>query len=345
MRATPPGEDVGGTGRPAGLTGREPVGTPLRDAVVVFALAFSITFALGRLATGVPLVAENLVGLVGLAFLYLPLRALAWRRESPVDYGVTTRGGVVGLKVATLTTLALIVPFTLGYHLFHGVFLGRPPSFAADRLRRFSEPLEGRPVNAEQGARLHLFVEGDRLVALAGRDYPGSPVELELDSAPCRLEAGERCATIVQRGGALRVRAAREAPTLHLGRHEVRAMPPIEARHGFAWWWTFVLIQLGLVALPEEVLYRGYLQPKLDQRFAQRWWVLGAQVGPGLFITAALFAVGHMAIEPGPYRLAVFFPALLFGWLRARTGSILAPVIVHAAANLLIRAVSSFYYP
>jgi membrane protease YdiL (CAAX protease family) len=33
-------------------------------------------------------------------------------------------------------------------------------------------------------------------------------------------------------------------------------------------------------------------------------------------------------------RLAVFFPALLFGWLRARTGGIGASVLFHASCNL-----------
>jgi membrane protease YdiL (CAAX protease family) len=35
-------------------------------------------------------------------------------------------------------------------------------------------------------------------------------------------------------------------------------------------------------------------------------------------------------------RLAVFFPALLFGWLRARTGGIGASVVFHALCNLYV---------
>ena len=38
--------------------------------------------------------------------------------------------------------------------------------------------------------------------------------------------------------------------------------------------------------------------------------------------------------EPLPARLAVFFPALLFGWLRARTGGIGASVCLHAICNV-----------
>jgi membrane protease YdiL (CAAX protease family) len=37
-----------------------------------------------------------------------------------------------------------------------------------------------------------------------------------------------------------------------------------------------------------------------------------------------------------PWRLATFFPGLLFGWLRARTGGVVAPAVAHALSNLLL---------
>ena len=37
-----------------------------------------------------------------------------------------------------------------------------------------------------------------------------------------------------------------------------------------------------------------------------------------------------------PWRLATFFPGLLFGWLRARTGNVVAPAVAHALSNLLL---------
>jgi membrane protease YdiL (CAAX protease family) len=47
-----------------------------------------------------------------------------------------------------------------------------------------------------------------------------------------------------------------------------------------------------------------------------------------------IFAAGHLATVQVPARLAVFFPALLFGWLRARTGGVGASVFFHATCNL-----------
>ncbi|MCA9547492.1 MAG: CPBP family intramembrane metalloprotease, partial [Myxococcales bacterium] len=37
------------------------------------------------------------------------------------------------------------------------------------------------------------------------------------------------------------------------------------------------------------------------------------------------------------------FPSLLFGWLRRRSGGVLAPAIYHAACNLLVDLAVLFY--
>ncbi len=93
--------------------------------------------------------------------------------------------------------------------------------------------------------------------------------------------------------------------------------------------------QVVVVALPEEAFFRGYLQSALDGRWGARWRIFDADLGPGWLVTAALFAVGHLLTVPHPGRLAVFFPALAFGWLRARTRGIGAGIAFHAACNLL----------
>ncbi len=92
---------------------------------------------------------------------------------------------------------------------------------------------------------------------------------------------------------------------------------------GFYWWTqpagaftltlppnatSFVLAQLIVVALPEEAFFRGYLQ--------------------------TLFAAIHFIVDPHPARLAVFFPALLFGWTRGWRGGIGAALALHAMSNL-----------
>jgi uncharacterized protein len=95
-----------------------------------------------------------------------------------------------------------------------------------------------------------------------------------------------------------------------------------------------VIGQVFVIALPEEAFYRGYLQSRLDEVWSPRWTVLGAKVGPGLLAAAAIFAVSHLATVQLATRLAVFFPAVLFGWLRAKTGGIGASVLFHAFCNV-----------
>jgi len=98
---------------------------------------------------------------------------------------------------------------------------------------------------------------------------------------------------------------------------------------------SFVLAQLIVVALPEEAFFRGYLQTALSDLRVKRLRVLGVALEPGAWLLqAVLFAAIHFMVEPHPARLAVFFPALLFGWTRAWRGGIGAALALHAMSNL-----------
>jgi len=96
------------------------------------------------------------------------------------------------------------------------------------------------------------------------------------------------------------------------------------------------LAHLVIVALPEEFFYRGYLMGRLDDLWHKRTRLLGADVGWSLPVQAILFALGHFLIDFNPARLAVFFPALAFGWLKARRKNLVAPVLFHAASNIFM---------
>ena len=100
-----------------------------------------------------------------------------------------------------------------------------------------------------------------------------------------------------------------------------------------------------MIALPEEAFFRGYVQSSFDDVWPPRWRVLGAPLGVSWVLTAALFAVGHVLTDPRPARLAVFFPALLFGWLRARTRDVLPGIFFHAACNLFSQTLAIGFLP
>jgi len=94
--------------------------------------------------------------------------------------------------------------------------------------------------------------------------------------------------------------------------------------------------QFLLIGLPEEAFFRGYLQTQLDRVWGKPYRLWGAPWGWGLPLAAALFAACHV-VYGGPARLIVFFPGLWYGWLRARTETILVPAAYHAASNLLMQ--------
>ncbi|MBN1773535.1 MAG: CPBP family intramembrane metalloprotease [Deltaproteobacteria bacterium] len=119
---------------------------------------------------------------------------------------------------------------------------------------------------------------------------------------------------------------------------------------GFEWWWgprrsfsfdrlpsdfwNIALAQFLVVALPEEALFRGYLQTRFERRFPSRSRH-GIPIGWAIPATSVLFAIGHFVVIPDPSRLAVFFPSLLFGLLRHWSGGLLAPILFHGACNVL----------
>jgi membrane protease YdiL (CAAX protease family) len=99
----------------------------------------------------------------------------------------------------------------------------------------------------------------------------------------------------------------------------------------------FCAVQLVVVALPEELFFRGFLLTLLEKRFPPKRRILGGGVGLALVLSAIAFAVIHLPKDGDPRALATFFPGLLFGWMRSATGSILASTVTHAGSNVLIR--------
>lgn len=98
-----------------------------------------------------------------------------------------------------------------------------------------------------------------------------------------------------------------------------------------------LLAHLLVVGLPEEALFRGYFQTRLTDAWPRAHRLLGARLSiPAWLGQAALFGLLHFLVDLDPARLAVFFPGLLFGWLRGWRGGIGAAIVVHALSNVYI---------
>ena len=96
--------------------------------------------------------------------------------------------------------------------------------------------------------------------------------------------------------------------------------------------YSFILIQLLLVALPEEVFFRGYLQQKLGNTVK------------GVIAVSLLFALAHivtLCLGGGhgflvcSQAVLTFFPSLVMGYLYMSTGTLWASIIFHFLANIV----------
>lgn len=94
-----------------------------------------------------------------------------------------------------------------------------------------------------------------------------------------------------------------------------------------------VLSNLLLVALPEEIFYRGFVQTRLLRVWPKLRFVFGIGIGPAIVVTSGLFALGHFVGEYQLARLLPFFPAFVFSALVLRSGSILGAVLYHTLCN------------
>jgi len=103
--------------------------------------------------------------------------------------------------------------------------------------------------------------------------------------------------------------------------------------------WNFLGAGLG-----EEVFFRGYIQSRVDAGFGQPWRVAGCAVGPGLIAASVLFGLIH-ALNTVDYfdgrwdfgwwyGLGTTIEGLLYGYLRANTGTVWAGAVSHGLVDV-----------
>lgn len=93
---------------------------------------------------------------------------------------------------------------------------------------------------------------------------------------------------------------------------------------------AFVLIVVA-DGFMEELLFRGLFLRRLARTIGE---------SRANLVTAAVFALTHLQVEFTPnlpvFLVIVFALGLLWGWIMQRTGSIIAPALFHAGADMLI---------
>ena len=260
------------------------------------------------------------------------------------------------LLLLLLTAMIIFPIYTAGFGLWHKHFNNSSWCIDADRLQRWPQELtifetpaqipnsHAAWVNAngswtirsapqqDNGLLVHLphharVVAGRRNIVLEPSSQPSS------QPSSFRLAPGAAASvSLLAPGDSVRIEGQ---GTISLGSANDAPLP-YEATRGISWLLWFIITQLVLIALPEEFFYRGYLQHRLQHFFRRKLILWGGDIGPAVLVTSAIFALGHFLTIPSPYRLAVFFPSLLFGWLKDKTGSIWIPTIFHLLSNLLL---------
>ncbi len=114
--------------------------------------------------------------------------------------------------------------------------------------------------------------------------------------------------------------------------------PPIHPAKGQLVSW--LLYQFLYVATFEEIFFRAYLQsnilralspeqleiPNPKKRLNKHQWI-------AISVSSAAFTAAHIIIQTDLTQILIILPALIFGYLFARTKSLIAPIIFHAIAN------------
>lgn len=299
--------------------------------------------------------------IAAMVFMYLPLEVLHRKGIDPESFGIHRNEPWRALKNALLVSLIVFPIYSIGFHVWQTQWLQKDLAPEAMRLDQWPVDIQDPPrVRAIPEGEVQTYTYGDefrirwrlpagqRFEALVSSDEPITPTigrpRFEGDSTAIYqggshgrvgfMIPGNRVSMEVQAGGdRLPAKRLKTGTTLSSADRN-----PYETERSYWWIINLVLLQFLLVALPEELFYRGYLQTRLDQLFSgSEREIFGVSVNvKSIVITSALFAIGHIITIPAPSRLAVFFPSLLFGWMRRATGGILAPLIFHAFCNLFV---------
>lgn len=104
--------------------------------------------------------------------------------------------------------------------------------------------------------------------------------------------------------------------------------------------------QLTMPGLEEELFYRGLLLLVLDRAFGTPWKLGGVTFGWGAMLSCALFGLAHafgygrdgFSFDALTMALTAL-PSLIAVWLRLRTGSVLAAVLLHNFGNAVMLVV------
>jgi hypothetical protein len=328
--------------------------TALGEIAVAMLLAAAALWLIDRLS-GLSGWLASFAGLASaLTFVAVPLLVLrlGQKRDLPVlddPLGIDRAPLWRGLGLGVVASLIVLPLFAIGLDAFE-VRVLRHSRLGIAALQSAGVGFQGRSAVTAG----HVVLLDDRH-GLAVENHTQQAVRIapaceELPAcAPRTLAPGGRTLLPANAAAELRVLDATGAPladgvVIAAGSGEALG-DPIHAAPSLWWLLSWLFSQLLVVALPEEMFFRGYVLGRLRGCFAPQRTLLGVPFGLAHVLSAALFALIHLVLVPSPVRLLVFFPALLFAWLAERSRGVFAPAAHHALANVCQTALLLLYAP
>lgn len=117
---------------------------------------------------------------------------------------------------------------------------------------------------------------------------------------------------------------------------------------------VFFLTYALFVGFGEEILYRGYMQSRLNEVFGKPYHFFGVAFGWGTILTALFFGFTHVGILSYVLGLSTnitlawgfwtFFGGLVFGFVREKSDSILAPALLHGLPQAIAEVTALFFF-
>lgn len=368
----------------------------LREALIIYAVAFFSILALALLSGSVGVIAANLYAIVAAVFIGLPYLWMERAKLDPSAFGLHTNKFLRDVGIGLVATIITFIPFAAGQYVWESQVRGLPFEFSVSNWYKLPLELEGEPEEWGDVAGAWAWSEKEdlfigvrsqvrhrgRVILTSAEDFRptligGSALvrtvgpEGRRKESPDAAKKWEILPTTFSKkvivrlqhdeaGGLpddLKIEAERadgyeDKPfDLWLGPTETAHQGAYQTERSITWLLLWAITQIFFIALPEEYFYRGYLLTRLGQAFRAR---AGAQrsrrvlgITPENLLASFLFGIGHLLIPVGGVLLAsrfsVFFPSLLFGWLREKTGGITASVVYHAGCNMMVLVMAVHY--
>ncbi len=318
----------------------------LREITSIYTATFALVLTAALAAGAIGLIAQNLYLIVAAIFVLIPHFWLDHKKLNPDDFGLTTSLPNHGWLRATLwaaAATAITIPlFVAGFYIWNTQLNDQQFKPSTQNSLQWPAELEGRPKNFAQTPGIWAYSNNENL-HIAFNNPDNQPFIITTDGDLYTIQPTAKPATIL----AKTITIPPQQLPIHLGPQTTSTNPdkPLTFKRSYTWIILWSLTHLVFVAFPEEFFYRGYLQTRLTQLFGTKKF-LG--ITHANLLTSLLFALGHLLIPVGGTlilsRASVFFPSLIFGWLRERTGTILAPTLYHAACNIMVLLTAPHFF-